>query len=92
MLAQTQLVPSLPLDDWTNSVVGWITETLEPITEPLDTLIEGAVGGLAFVLTYPPELVMIVLLAAYKNAPTGWVLRSAHQATVLATRFLEMHS
>jgi predicted regulator of Ras-like GTPase activity (Roadblock/LC7/MglB family) len=35
---------------------------------------------------------MIVLLAAYKNAPTGWVLRSAHQATVLATRFLEMYS
>ena len=35
---------------------------------------------------------MIVLMAAYKNAPTGWVLRSAHQATVLATRFLEMYS
>lgn len=72
MLAQTQLVPSLPLDDWTNSVVGWITETLEPITEPLDTLIEGAVGGLAFVLTYPPELVMIVLLAAIAFLLAGW--------------------
>src|SRR5918993_2003014 len=72
MLAQTQLIPSLPLDDWTNSVVGWITETLEPITEPLDSLSEGAVGGLAFVLTYPPEMVMIVLLAAIAFLLAGW--------------------
>ena len=72
MLAQTQLVPSVPIADWTNSVVGWITETLEPITEPLDALIEGAVGGLAFALTYPPELVMIALLAAVAFLLAGW--------------------
>ena len=35
---------------------------------------------------------MIVLLAANKNAPTGWVLRSAQQAVAIATRFLEMYS
>lgn len=35
---------------------------------------------------------MIVLLAAQKNAPTGWVLRSAQQAVGIATRFLEMYS
>lgn len=35
---------------------------------------------------------MIVLLAAQKNAPTGWVLRSAQQAASIATRFLEMYS
>jgi glycine betaine/proline transport system permease protein len=72
MLAQTELVPRVPLADWTNSVVGWITETLEPITEPLDALIEGAVGTLAFVLTAPPELVMIVLLAAIAFLLAGW--------------------
>jgi glycine betaine/proline transport system permease protein len=72
MLAQTQLIPSVPIAEWTNSVVGWITETLEPITEPLDALIEGAVGGLAFVLTAPPELVMIALLAAVAYLLAGW--------------------
>ena len=72
MLAQTQLVPSVPIADWTNSVVGWITETLEPITEPLDALIEGAVGGLAYLLTAPPELVMIVLFAAIAFLLAGW--------------------
>jgi predicted regulator of Ras-like GTPase activity (Roadblock/LC7/MglB family) len=34
---------------------------------------------------------MIVLLAAHRNAPAGWVLRSAQQAAVLATRFLETY-
>ena len=72
MLAQTQLIPSLPLDNWTNSMVGWVTETLEPITEPLDTLIEGVVEGLAFLLTAPPELVMIALLAAIAFLLAGW--------------------
>src|SRR5918994_6521476 len=72
MLAQTEIIPRVPLADWTNSVVGWITETLEPITEPLDALIEGAVSGLSFVLTAPPELVMVVLLAAIAFLLAGW--------------------
>lgn len=35
---------------------------------------------------------MIVLLAAQKNAPTGWVLRSANQASAIANRFLEAYA
>ena len=72
MLAQTEFIPSIPLADWTNSTVGWITDTLEPITEPLDALIEGAVGGLASLLTAPPELVIIALLAAIAYLLAGW--------------------
>lgn len=72
MLAQTQLIPSIPIAEWTNSAVGWITETLEPVTEPLDALIEGAVGGLATVLTAPPELVMIAVFAAVAFLLAGW--------------------
>lgn len=72
MLAQTEFIPRLPLADWTNSVVGWIQEGLEPITEPLDAIIEGGVGGLAFLLTYPPELIMIALFAAVAYLLAGW--------------------
>jgi len=72
MLAQTQIIPRIPVAEWTNSVVGWLTETLEPITEPLDTLIEGTVVGLTAVLTAPPELVMIVVLAAIAFLLAGW--------------------
>jgi tetratricopeptide (TPR) repeat protein len=35
---------------------------------------------------------MIVLLAARRNAPTGWVLRSAAQASEIADRFLEAYA
>ena len=40
----------------------------------------------------PVQEGMIVLLAAQRNAPAGWVLRSAQQAAALATRFLEAHA
>ncbi len=72
MLAQTEFIPRIPLADWTNNTVGWITEALEPITEPLDAVIEGGVGGLAFLLTAPPELVMIALLAVVAYLLAGW--------------------
>ena len=35
---------------------------------------------------------MIVLLAAERNAPAGWVLRSAQQAAFLAKRFMEAYA
>jgi predicted regulator of Ras-like GTPase activity (Roadblock/LC7/MglB family) len=34
----------------------------------------------------------IVLLAAHRDTPTGWMLRSAHQAATLADRFLEVYA
>ena len=40
----------------------------------------------------PVQEGMIVLLAAQRNAPAGWVLRSAHQAAALATKFLETNA
>ncbi|HEY0672368.1 MAG TPA: roadblock/LC7 domain-containing protein, partial [Longimicrobiales bacterium] len=35
---------------------------------------------------------LIVLLAARRNAPAGWVLRAAQQAAVIATRYLEAYA
>jgi predicted regulator of Ras-like GTPase activity (Roadblock/LC7/MglB family) len=35
---------------------------------------------------------MIVLIAAKKQTPAGWMLRSAHQAVTLAIRFLEVYA
>lgn len=43
-------------------------------------------------LHFSPVRGSIVLLAAQKNAPMGWVLRSAQQAAAIANRFLEMYS
>ncbi len=46
----------------------------------------------AAVLHLAPVQGNIVLLAAPRNSPAGWVLRSAQQAAVLATRFLETYA
>jgi tetratricopeptide (TPR) repeat protein len=40
----------------------------------------------------PVQEGMIVLVAARRSAPAGWVLRAAHQAKDLATRFLEAYA
>ena len=39
----------------------------------------------------PVQEDMIVLLAARRNAPAGWVLHAAQHASALATRFLETY-
>lgn len=44
------------------------------------------------VLHFSPVRDGIVLLAARKTAPMGWVLRSAQQASAIADRFLELYS
>ena len=46
----------------------------------------------AAVLHLAPVQGNIVLLAAQRNAPAGWVLRSAQQAATLARRFLEAYA
>lgn len=71
-LLQENLVPELPLADWTNVVVVWITETFGPLFDVLDTVIDGLVNALAFVLTAPPEFVIIVALAVIAFFMAGW--------------------
>ena len=37
-------------------------------------------------------LAAILLVAAQRDTPAGWMLRSAHQANSLAARFLEVYA
>ncbi len=71
-LLQQNLVPELPLADWTNVVVAWITETFEGLFDVLNAVIDGVVETLAFVLVTPPELIIIVALAAIAFFMAGW--------------------
>ena len=68
----TDWIPRIPLADWTNVVVAWITETFEGLFDALSTLIEGMITGIATVLTFPPELVVIVALAVVAFLMAGW--------------------
>jgi glycine betaine/proline transport system permease protein len=71
-LAQTDVIPRIPLAEWTQSWVAWITETFEWFFEPLDAGIEAFVGALTFVLLAPPELLMVGIMTLIAFLLAGW--------------------
>jgi glycine betaine/proline transport system permease protein len=72
MLAQAEVIPRIPLADWTNTAVDWITDTFEWFFGPLEDIIVVAVGTLETVFTALPALLMVVLLAAIAFLLAGW--------------------
>jgi len=72
MLAQTQLIPQIPLADWTNTAVDWITETFEWFFEPLKDVIVVVVGSLESVFTALPALLMVAILSVIAFLLAGW--------------------
>ena len=69
---QTEVIPKIPLADWTVDAVDWITETFEWFFEPLKDVIEGIVGSLEFAFTAPPALLMVAILSAIALFLAGW--------------------
>ena len=72
MLAQAEVIPRIPLADWTNTAVDWITDTFEWFFGPLEDIIVVAVGTLETVFTALPALLMVALLAAIAFLLAGW--------------------
>lgn len=71
-LLQSKFVPKTPLADWTNAAVGWFTINFGGFFDILKGVINGVVGGIAFALTWPPPLVMVVILAVIAYFLSGW--------------------
>jgi glycine betaine/proline transport system permease protein len=63
MVALLQSIPQIPIDKWVNSAISWIIGNFGDAFNVLNSVIEGLVNALSFVLTTPPPLVMIVILA-----------------------------
>jgi glycine betaine/proline transport system permease protein len=72
MLAQTELIPQIPLAEWTTRAVDWITETFEWFFEPLKEVIGAVVGSLEAAFTALPALLMVAVLAAIAFFLAGW--------------------
>ncbi|HVF01884.1 MAG TPA: proline/glycine betaine ABC transporter permease [Rubrobacteraceae bacterium] len=73
-LLQQDLVPKIPLDDWTDRFVDYIKD-IEIIDEFFDLVtdgIKGVVGVLEAVLTAPPELLMVAIFTAIAFFLSGW--------------------
>jgi len=69
---QTELVPKIPLAEWTESGVDWITETFEWFFDPLKDVIEAIVGSLELTFTTLPALLMVAILTAIAFFLAGW--------------------
>lgn len=72
MLAQSQLIPQIPLANWTNTAVDWITDTFEWFFDPLKDVIVVVVGSLETVFTALPALLMVAILGAIALLLAGW--------------------
>jgi glycine betaine/proline transport system permease protein len=71
-LLQSELIPQIPIDDWVNSAVGWLIGNFGDSFELLKGTIEVVVNGLAALLTFPPPLLMIAILAVIAFFASGW--------------------
>jgi glycine betaine/proline transport system permease protein len=69
---QTEIIPKLPLADWTDSAVEWITDTFEWFFDPLKDIIGVLVGSLEVAFTALPALVMVAILTAIAFFLAGW--------------------
>jgi glycine betaine/proline transport system permease protein len=71
---QRNLVPELPLEDWTSSFVDYIQD-IKIVDDFFDLVkdgIGGFVGALEAALTAPPALLMVAILAAIAFFVSGW--------------------
>ena len=72
MVALLQGIPQIPVDKWVNSAVGWIIGNFGDFFDILNSVIEGIVNSLAFLLGAPPALVMIAVFTVITFFLTGW--------------------
>ncbi|MGH3094991.1 MAG: ABC transporter permease [Streptosporangiales bacterium] len=72
LLVHADIIPSMPLADWTQSAVNWLYANLEGFFTALNGGIQALVGGLEFALTLPPALVMVAILTLLALALAGW--------------------
>src|ERR671920_61606 len=69
---QSELIPSIPLAEWTESAVEWTTDTFEGAFDVLSSAIDAVVGSLEYVLLAPPELIMVAILGVIALLLAGW--------------------
>jgi glycine betaine/proline transport system permease protein len=71
-LLQAEVIPRIPLAEWTESGVDWITDTFDGAFDLLDSVIDAVIGTLEFVLLSPPALVMVAILSVIALLLAGW--------------------
>ena len=69
---QSELVPTIPLAEWTENGVDWITDNFDGVFDVLDSAIDLIVGSLEYVLLAAPALLMVAILGVIALLLAGW--------------------
>src|SRR5919112_1039803 len=69
---QSELVPTIPLAEWTENGVDWITDNFDGAFDVLDSAIDLIVGSLEYVLLAAPALLMVAILGVIAFLLAGW--------------------
>src|ERR671933_626827 len=72
MVVMLHGIPQIPIAKWVNSAIAWIIGYFGGAFGVLNSVIEGVVNGISFVLTLAPPLVMIIIFAAIAFFLSGW--------------------
>lgn len=68
------LVPRLPLGQWVDTFVDWVTATFRPLFRFIKDVLDGVYDGLDTILSGPPFWVVAIVLAALALFAKGWKL------------------
>ncbi|SKC35815.1 ABC transporter permease [Krasilnikoviella flava] len=72
--ATDTLVPRVPVGDWIETAIDWVTDTFDPLFDAIKTFFESIYDSLDWVLSTPPFFVVAIVLAAIAFWAKGWKL------------------
>ncbi|WP_370618793.1 ABC transporter permease [Mumia sp. Pv 4-285] len=65
-------IPRIPLGDWVENVVDWVTDTFDPVFDVVKDILSGAFDLLSEALLAPPFWLMAGLLVVLAVLAAGW--------------------
>ncbi|RTR29173.1 proline/glycine betaine ABC transporter permease [Robertmurraya yapensis] len=65
-------IPRIPLDDWSNDFIDYLTESFSVVFDVINTMISSVIDSLEWLLMLPPPLVMLFLIVGLSWWLTNW--------------------
>jgi glycine betaine/proline transport system permease protein len=90
LAAEDGVLPRIPVGDWVDTGIDWLTENIEPAIDAVSTVTEGAVEGLTDALLFPPPLLFAVLLAALGLVARSVVFAAGSLVGLLLIQSMEL--
>ena len=66
------LIPKLPLAEWIDVFVAWLTSNLSGVFQVISVILRGVVDGIEWLLILPPPFLLILLVALLAWKTSKW--------------------